>query len=69
VLIMSRPIPELERLLTDVVRVDVAALSADIRNYLQQRIESAKSIQRHLGDEPSLRDTIVSRVMQKVKGM
>jgi hypothetical protein len=44
VLIMSRPIPELERLLTDVVRVDVAALLADIRNYLQQRIESAKSI-------------------------
>ncbi|KAI1413342.1 hypothetical protein F5Y13DRAFT_198613 [Hypoxylon sp. FL1857] len=63
--VTSRPIPDLEELLEDAVRVTVEASPTDIRNYLQQRIESTSSMQKHLADEPALRDTIISLILQK----
>ena len=68
-LVMSRPIPDLENLLEGAVRVTVEASMTDIKNYLQQRLESTGSMQKHLADEPSLRDTIISRITQRIKGM
>ncbi|KAL7928629.1 hypothetical protein V8C35DRAFT_317810 [Trichoderma chlorosporum] len=68
-LVMSRPIPDLEQLLEGAIRLNVEASLIDIKNYLQQRLEGTRSIQRHLADEPSLRDRIVSVVIQKIKGM
>ncbi|KAI0885923.1 uncharacterized protein GGS22DRAFT_188212 [Annulohypoxylon maeteangense] len=69
ILVTSRPIPDLEELLKDSIRITIEASSTDIRNYLQQRIESTSSMKKHLADEPALRETIISLILQKVKGM
>jgi hypothetical protein len=68
-LVMSRPIPDLEEPLEGATRVNVEASLIDIKNYLLQRLESTRSMQRHLTEEPSLRDKIVSVIVQKIKGM
>ncbi|KAM0462733.1 hypothetical protein ACHAPV_003557 [Trichoderma viride] len=68
-LVMSRPIPDLEEPLEGATRVNVEASLIDINNYLLQRLESTRSMQRHLTEEPSLRDKIVSVIVQKIKGM
>jgi len=68
-LVMSRPIQDLENLLKGAVRVTVEASMTDIKNYLQQRLKSTGSLQKHMADEPSLRDTIISRITQKIKGI
>lgn len=68
-LVMSRPIPDLEELLEGAIRVNIEASLIDIKNYLQQRLESTRSMQRHLAEEPSLQDRIVSAIVQKIKGM
>lgn len=68
-LVMSRPIPDLEEPLEGATRVNVEASLIDIKNYLLQRLESTRSMQRHLTEEPSLRDKIVSIIVQKIKGM
>jgi hypothetical protein len=68
-LVMSRPIPDLEQLLEGAIRLNVEASLIDIKNYLQQRLESTRSMQRHMSEEPSLRDRIVSIIVQKIKGM
>jgi hypothetical protein len=68
-LVMSRPIPDMEFMLEGAVRVTIEPSMTDIENYLQQRLEGTRSMQKHLADEPSLRDTIISRITQKIKGM
>ncbi|KAL7924052.1 hypothetical protein ACQKWADRAFT_319904 [Trichoderma austrokoningii] len=68
-LVMSRPIPDLEELLEGAIRVNVEASLIDVKNYLQQRLESTRSMQRHLAEEPSLREKIISVIVQKIKGM
>ncbi|EHK48124.1 hypothetical protein TRIATDRAFT_305868 [Trichoderma atroviride IMI 206040] len=68
-LVMSRPIPDLEEPLEGATRVNVEASLIDIKNYLLQRLESTRSMQKHLAEEPSLRDKIVSVIVQKIKGM
>lgn len=68
-LVMSRPIPDIELLLEGAIRLNVEASLIDIKNYLQQRLESTRSMQRHLAEEPCLRDRIVSVIIQKIKGM
>lgn len=68
-LVMSRPIPDLEEPLEGAIRVNVEASLIDIKNYLLQRLENTRSMQRHLTEEPSLRDKIVSVISQKIKGM
>ncbi|UKZ85716.1 uncharacterized protein TrAFT101_001565 [Trichoderma asperellum] len=68
-LVMSRLIPDLEQLLEGATRLNVEASLIDIKNYLQQRLESTRSMQRHLGEEPRLRDRIISVIVQKIKGM
>ncbi|KAF2731690.1 hypothetical protein EJ04DRAFT_442513, partial [Polyplosphaeria fusca] len=68
-LVMSRPIPDLDDLLEGAIRIRIEASSTDIKNYLQQRLESTRSMQKHLAEEPGLLNTIVSRIELKIKGM
>lgn len=68
-LVVSRPIPDLDPLLEGAIRLNVEASLIDIKNYLQQRLESTRSMQSHIEEEPSLRDSIVSTIVQKIKGM
>jgi hypothetical protein len=68
-LITSRPIPKLEEGLEDAVHVYAKASDSDIKNYLEQRLASVKSMQKHFADEPSLKSTIISRITQKIRGM
>lgn len=69
ILITSRPLPKLEEGLEDAVRIYAKASEHDIKNYLEQRLASVKSMQKHFVEEPSLLETIVSRITQKIKGM
>ncbi|RYN82789.1 hypothetical protein AA0120_g9495 [Alternaria tenuissima] len=68
-LVMSRPIPGLEKGLEGAIRIRVEASTTDIRNYLQQRLDAAQSMQKHLQAEPKLRDHIISCITDKIKGM
>lgn len=68
-LILSRPIPRLEVGLEDAVRMHAQASESDIKNYLEQRLASVATLQKHFVDEPSLKETIISRITQKIKGM
>jgi hypothetical protein len=68
-LITSRPLPKLEEGLEDAVRVYVKASDSDIENYLEQRLASVKIMQKHFTDEPSLKRNIISRIIQKIRGM
>lgn len=64
-LVMSRPIPALEKALGGAVRLDIEASTTDIENYLRQRLEATNGMQKHFTDEPSLRDSIVLRIIQR----
>ncbi|KAG4432894.1 hypothetical protein IFR05_011612 [Cadophora sp. M221] len=68
-LIASRPLPKLEEGLENAVRVYAKASESDIKNYLEQRLASVKIMQKHFVDEPSLKSTIVSTIILKIKGM
>lgn len=68
-LFMSRPIPNLEKELQDSTRVNLTPHEEDIRNYLLQRLDGSITMRKHFREEPSLRRTIVTRIIQKVKGM
>ncbi|KAK2605992.1 hypothetical protein QQS21_003618 [Conoideocrella luteorostrata] len=68
-LIMSRPIIQLDVLLEDSVRISVEASPKDIENYLQERLGSTRSMQKHLSEEAGLQGIIIARIMHKIKGM
>lgn len=68
-LIMSRPISNMESILKEAVHINVEANATDISNYLQQRLDTAGSMKKHLREEPTLRDTIISRISRKTKGI
>ncbi|KAI9778477.1 MAG: hypothetical protein M1816_004032 [Peltula sp. TS41687] len=68
-LVTSRPIPSIGRILKDAVHVEVQANAEDITNYLEERISGSETMQAHLEKDPTLRQTIISRIVQKVKGM
>lgn len=68
-LVMSRPIPGLEKGLEGAIQIRVEASTTDIKNYLQQRLEAAQSMQKHFQAEPKLRDHIISCITEKIKGM
>jgi hypothetical protein len=67
-LVMSRPIPGLEKGLEGTIQIRVEASTTDIK-YLQQRLEAAQSMQKHFQAEPKLRDHIISCITEKIKGM
>ena len=68
-LLVSRTIPSLESTLERAVRIKLEPHEEDIRNYLLQRLKETPSMKRHFDDEPSLPETIISRLTQKIKGM
>ena len=68
-IVMSRPIPDIEDLLSGAVILSIEASPVDIRNYLEQRLASTRSVQKHFKEEPSLQTMIVSRIMEMMKGM
>ncbi|KKP01340.1 ankyrin repeat protein [Trichoderma harzianum] len=68
-LVMSRPMPDPEGLLEDAIRINVEASLTDIRNYIEQRIDNTRSMQKHVEGVPELRHRIVTVILQKIKGM
>jgi hypothetical protein len=68
-LVMSRPIPGLEKGLEGAIQIRVEAGTTDIKKYLQQRLEAAQSMQKHFQADPKLRDHIISCITEKMKGM
>ncbi|KAF3067912.1 26S proteasome non-ATPase regulatory subunit 10 [Trichoderma lentiforme] len=68
-LVMSRPMPDPEGLLKDAIRINVEASLTDIRNYIEQRIDNTRSMQKHVAGVPELRHRIVTVILQKIKGM
>jgi hypothetical protein len=68
-LVMSRPLPKFEEGLEGAVRIHTEVSKSDIKNYLEERLASVTTMQRHFADEPSLKDAIVLRITQKIRGM
>lgn len=68
-MITSRDVPSIQHKLSHFCRLEVRASDADVRTYLERRIEREERLARHVEADPTLRHTILETIMKKVKGM
>ena len=68
-MITSRNVPSIQHKLSHFCRLEVRASDADVRTYLERRIEREERLARHVEADPALRHTILETIMKKVKGM
>ena len=68
-MITSRDVLSIQHKLSHFCRLEVRARDADVRTYLERRIEREERLIRHVEAVPALRRTIVETIMKKVEGM
>lgn len=68
-LVTSRPNSTIERTFEGATCLDIYAHEDDVRRHLHNRIEMQALLLRHITADSSLRDTIVSTILDKTRGM
>lgn len=68
-LVTSRHIPSLDRALEDATTLEIRANDEDLRTYLQARIEDQALMSSHCKEDPSLKDAVISNIIDKANGM
>jgi len=68
-LVTSRHIGNIERGFEGVNRLEIRASDADVKDYLNARIEQDPQLARHIKADPTLRYTILNTIIQKTNGM
>ena len=69
ILITSRDIPSIERLLKDAARIEIRASDEDIKNYVEDRISSSERIASYVRKNSDLKNRILKDVSEKASGM
>ncbi|KAI5850567.1 hypothetical protein DFP73DRAFT_591460 [Morchella snyderi] len=69
ILVTSRPQDKIHRLLGRYPRENIEAKEEDIRTYVNSRIAHDSLFSGYIRKEPSLREKIIQRVVEKVSGM
>ena len=69
ILITSRHIPSIERLLQDAAQIEIQASEEDIKNYVENRISSSERIAAYVKKSPDLQRRILQNVSEKARGM
>lgn len=69
ILITSRDLPSIERLLKDAARIEIRASDEDIKNYVEDRISSSERIASYVRKNPDLKSRILKDVSEKASGM
>ena len=68
-LLVSRPLPHLESRLAMATQVELRAHDEDIIEYVKERVALSQKMHGHIQKDPKLLQTIISKVLKKVKGM
>jgi hypothetical protein len=68
-LVTSRHILTIEQNFETAACVEISASNEDVRRYLEGRIEKECRLARHARADSSLKETIISTVAEKAKGM
>ncbi len=68
-LVTSRPNSAIEQLFVEAECLEISAHEDDMRRHLAARIASESLLMRHIAADPSLRDTIITKVIEKAGGM
>lgn len=69
ILVTSRDLPSIERLLQDAARIEIRPSDEDIKNYVEDRISSSERISSYVKKSPDLRNRILRNVSEKANGM
>ena len=69
ILLTSRHIPTIERLLQDAACIEIQASHKDIKNYVEERISSSDRLAKYVEKSPDLRNKVLENVSEKAKGM
>ena len=68
-LLDSRPLPHLESRLPNATRIELQAHDEDIIEYVKERVALSQRIHSHMQKDPKILQTIIGKVLKKVKGM
>ena len=68
-LVTSRPNNSIEKILTDAERLEIYAHDDDVRRHVAARITNEPLLMNHVTADPSLKDTIVSKITERAQGM
>lgn len=69
IMITSRHIPSIERLLQNATCLEIQASGEDITNYVQDRISSSERTRTYVEKRPDLESIILKSVSEKAGGM
>lgn len=69
ILVTSRPNSFIEGILAEAKCLEISAHKDDVRRHLANRIANETLLMRHIAAEPSLRETIISTIIEKARGM
>jgi len=67
--LISRPLPHLERTLDQAEHYELVADDQDIIEYVKECMSTSIRMKSHISRDPSLAQTIVSKILKKAKGM
>ena len=68
-LLVSRPLPYLESRLPNATQIELRAHDEDIIEYVKERVALSQRMHGHMQKDPKLLQTIISKILKKVKGM
>ena len=68
-LVTSRHVLTIEREFDKAVSVEITASNEDVRRYLESRMERERRLARYVRTDPTLKETIISIIVEKAKGM
>jgi hypothetical protein len=68
-MVTSRGVPSIKHELNRFSRLEIHASDADVRTYLEGRIEREGRLKRHVQADLTLRNTILDTIVKKVRGM
>ena len=68
-LVTSRHVLSIEDKLNQSPRLEIRASDTDVRIYLEDRIQKESRLKRHVQADPSLRNSIIDTIVEKVQGM
>lgn len=65
----SRPVSMITNFMPEATKLHIAAHEDDIRMYVANRMKNDLSLARKLGDDSSLKQAIMTSIVQRSKGM
>lgn len=69
IMVTTRPIPAIEAEFASFTRLEIRAVDEDVRSYVISRMSRENLLAKHIQAEPTLAETITSKVMGNVQGM